>query len=53
MIVNRLTERMGLPRRGSENAIGHRLLFMVDEFPSLKRMEIFAGRPLVTWPATV
>lgn len=37
MIVNRLTERMDF-----EGSARKRLLFMVDEFPSLKRMEIFA-----------
>lgn len=41
MIVNRLTERMDF-----EGAIQlrnkHQLLFLIDEFPSLKRMELFA-----------
>lgn len=41
MIVNRLTERMDFD--GSDQKRNrHRLLFMVDEFPSLKRMEVFA-----------
>src|SRR5262249_14967685 len=41
MIVNRLTERMdfeGAKQRRNK----HRLLFLIDEFPSLKRMELFA-----------
>jgi type IV secretion system protein VirD4 len=41
MIVNRLTERMefeGAEQKRSK----HRLLFLIDEFPSLNRMEIFA-----------
>ena len=41
MIVNRLTERMdfaGASQKGNR----YRLLFMIDEFPSLKRMEVFA-----------
>src|SRR3954469_15662519 len=41
MVVNRLTERMALD--GSEQRKNkHRLLFLIDEFPSLNRMEIFA-----------
>jgi type IV secretion system protein VirD4 len=41
MVVNRLTERMAFD--GSEQKKNkHRLLFLVDEFPSLNRMEIFA-----------
>jgi type IV secretion system protein VirD4 len=41
MIVNRLTERMAF--EGAEQKRNkHRLLFMIDEFPSLNRMEIFA-----------
>ena len=41
MVVNRLTERMAFD--GSEQKRNnHRLLFLIDEFPSLKRMEIFA-----------
>ncbi len=41
MIVNRLTERMDF--EGAEQKRNrYRLLFMVDEFPSLKRMEVFA-----------
>lgn len=41
MIVNRLTERMdfeGVAQKRNR----YRLLFMIDEFPSLKRMEVFA-----------
>lgn len=41
MIVNRLTERMDF-QGAAQKRNRHRLLFMVDEFPSLKRMEIFA-----------
>src|SRR5215471_7176539 len=41
LIVNRLTERMDF-----EGAVQicnrHRLLFLIDEFPSLKQMEVFA-----------
>lgn len=41
MVVNRLTERMAF--EGSEQKRNkHRLLFLIDEFPSLNRMEIFA-----------
>jgi type IV secretion system protein VirD4 len=41
MVVNRLTERMAFD--GSDQKKNkHRLLFLIDEFPSLKRMEIFA-----------
>ncbi len=41
MIVNRLSERMDF--EGSDQKRNrHRLLFLIDEFPSLKRMEIFA-----------
>src|SRR5712664_440684 len=41
MVVNRLTERMAF--EGSEQKRNrHRLLFLIDEFPSLKRMEIFS-----------
>jgi type IV secretion system protein VirD4 len=40
-IVNRLTEKLDF--HGSEQLRNkHRLLFLIDEFPSLKRMEIFA-----------
>jgi type IV secretion system protein VirD4 len=40
MIVNRLTEKLDF--QGSEQLRNkHRLLFLIDEFPSLKRMEIF------------
>lgn len=41
MIVNRLTERMDF-EGSAQKRNRHRLLFMVDEFPSLKRMEVFA-----------
>ncbi len=41
MVVNRLTERMAFD--GAEQKKNkHRLLFLIDEFPSLNRMEIFA-----------
>jgi len=41
MVVNRLTERMDF--EGAERKRNrHRLLFLIDEFPSLNRMEIFA-----------
>jgi type IV secretion system protein VirD4 len=41
MVVNRLTERMDFD--GAEQKRNrHRLLFLIDEFPSLKRMEIFS-----------
>ena len=41
MVVNRLTEKLDFEgARQLHNK--HRLLFLVDEFPSLKRMEIFA-----------
>jgi len=41
MIVNRLTEKLDF--QGPEQLRNkHRLLFLIDEFPSLKRMEIFA-----------
>ena len=41
MVVNRLTEKMVF--EGSEQKRNrHRLLFLIDEFPSLNRMEIFA-----------
>ncbi|MGD1095924.1 MAG: type IV secretory system conjugative DNA transfer family protein [Bryobacteraceae bacterium] len=41
MIVNRLTERMAF--EGSDQKRNkHRLLFLIDEFPSLHRMELFA-----------
>ncbi|MGH9774194.1 MAG: type IV secretory system conjugative DNA transfer family protein [Candidatus Acidiferrales bacterium] len=41
MIVNQLTEKLDF--QGSEQLRNkHRLLFLIDEFPSLKRMEIFA-----------
>jgi type IV secretion system protein VirD4 len=41
MIVNRLTEKMEF-QDGAQRKNKHRLLFLIDEFPSLKRMEIFA-----------
>ena len=41
LIVNRLTERMDF-EGGVQICNRHRLLFMIDEFPSLKRMEVFA-----------
>jgi type IV secretion system protein VirD4 len=41
MTVNRLTEKMVF--QGSEQKRNkHRLLLLIDEFPSLKRMEVFA-----------
>lgn len=41
MVVNRLTEQMAF--EGAEQKRNrHRLLFLIDEFPSLNRMEIFA-----------
>lgn len=41
MVVNRLTERMAFD--GAEQKRNrHRLLFLIDEFPSLNRMEMFA-----------
>ena len=41
MIVNRLTEKMDF-ENGAQKTNRHRLLFMIDEFPSLKNMPIFA-----------
>lgn len=41
MIVNRLTERMDF-QGAMQRRNKHRLLFLIDEFPSLKRMELFA-----------
>ncbi len=41
MIVNRLTEKMDFQGE-KQRRNRHRLLFLIDEFPSLKRMEIFA-----------
>src|ERR1043165_632370 len=41
MIVNRLTERMDF-QGATQQRNKHRLLFLIDEFPSLKRMELFA-----------
>jgi type IV secretion system protein VirD4 len=41
LIVNRLTERMDF-EGGVQICNRHRLLFMIDEFPSLKQMEVFA-----------
>jgi len=41
MVMNRLTEKLDFEgARQLHNK--HRLLFLIDEFPSLKRMEIFA-----------
>ena len=40
MIVNRLTERMDF-QGAMQRRNKHRLLFLIDEFPSLKRMELF------------
>ncbi|HLH30351.1 MAG TPA: type IV secretory system conjugative DNA transfer family protein, partial [Terriglobia bacterium] len=40
MIVNRLTERMDF-EGATQKRNKHRLLFLIDEFPSLKRMELF------------
>lgn len=40
-IVNRLTEKMDF-QDGAQKLNRHRLLFMIDEFPSLKRMEILS-----------
>jgi type IV secretion system protein VirD4 len=41
MIVNRLTEKMDY-ENGAQKKNRHRLLFLIDEFPSLKNMQIFA-----------
>ena len=41
MIVNRLTERMAFQGAEQKRAT-HRLLLLIDEFPSLNRMEVFA-----------
>lgn len=41
MTVNRLTERM-IFEGAEQKRNRHRLLFLIDEFPSLNRMEIFA-----------
>ena len=41
MIVNRLTEKMDF-EGAAQKRNKHRLLFLIDEFPSLKRMELFA-----------
>ena len=41
MIVHRLTERMDF-QGSAQKKNRHRLLFLIDEFPSLKRMELFA-----------
>jgi type IV secretion system protein VirD4 len=40
MIVNRLTERMDF-EGGAQKKNKHRLMFLIDEFPSLNRMELF------------
>lgn len=41
MIVHRLTEKMDF-QGSAQKRNRHRLLFLIDEFPSLKRMELFA-----------
>src|SRR5215831_3938950 len=41
MIVNRLTERMDF-QGATQRRNKHQLLLLIDEFPSLNRMEIFA-----------
>lgn len=41
MVVNRLTERMAF-EGAQQKRNKHRLLFLIDEFPSLNRMVIFA-----------
>jgi type IV secretion system protein VirD4 len=41
MVVNRLTEKLDF-EGARQLHHKHRLLFLIDEFPSLKRMEIFA-----------
>jgi type IV secretion system protein VirD4 len=41
MVVNRLTEKMDF-EGSNQKRNKHRLLFLIDEFPSLKRMELFA-----------
>jgi type IV secretion system protein VirD4 len=41
IIVNRLTEKMDF-ENGAQKTNRHRLLFMIDEFPSLKNMPVFA-----------
>lgn len=41
MIVHRLTERTHTPE-GEEVRNRHRLLLMIDEFPTLKQMDVFA-----------
>jgi type IV secretion system protein VirD4 len=41
MIVNRLTERMAF-EGSAQKRNKHQLLFLIDEFPSLHRMELFA-----------
>src|SRR5207245_3156044 len=40
MIVNRLTEKMDF-QGATQKKNKHRLLFLIDESPSLKRMELF------------
>lgn len=42
IIVNRLTERMDFDG-AAQKRNRHRLLFMIDEFPSLRRMPVFAS----------
>lgn len=41
MVVNRLTEKLDF-QGASQIKPKHRLLFLIDEFPSLGRMEVFA-----------
>jgi type IV secretion system protein VirD4 len=41
MIVHRLTEKMDF-QGSAQKKTRYRLLFLIDEFPSLKRMELFA-----------
>ena len=41
LVVNRLTERMEF-QGADQKANTHRLLLLIDEFPSLRRMDIFA-----------
>ena len=41
MFVNRLTEKMDF-EDGAQRNNKHRLLFLIDEFPSLKKMTVFA-----------
>ncbi len=41
LIVNRLTEKMDF-QHGAHQANPYKLLFLIDEFPSLQRMDIFS-----------